>query len=52
MKIARSTVANVKKCAWCGFTGEYKMLKVTPKKSKPACLKCYSFMVSEKPKQL
>lgn len=40
MKLSRMTYANVKKCNWCGNIGEYKMVKVSPKKEKPACLRC------------
>ena len=47
--IERTTVANVKKCNWCKEVGRYKMLKITPKKSKPACLSCYQMMVQKPP---
>jgi hypothetical protein len=33
------------KCYWCGEYGEVKYLKISLKKEKPACLRCYGMMV-------
>lgn len=40
--IYTGTVAS--RCHWCKDYGKVKFLKVSPKKSKPACLRCYNMM--------
>ncbi len=32
------------KCAWCGNYEPVKFMKVSPKKEKPACFRCYDIM--------